>query len=189
MTGVALAVFGATALAARRGRIGAAEAAIFRGANDLPEAANMPLQVVMQFGSFGSIWVTSAAAARSGSRREAAALAVAGTAVWAACKGVKRVIGRDRPAGLSVDTTIRGRPQDGLGFPSGHTAVAVTLAAMAAPGRSTRAAAALWGAAATVAVARMYVGAHLPLDVAGGAALGIATATAARRALHPGRRP
>jgi membrane-associated phospholipid phosphatase len=37
-----------------------------------------------------------------------------------------------------------------------------------------------WSTAATVGAARVYVGAHLPLDVVGGAALGVAAGSAAR---------
>jgi undecaprenyl-diphosphatase len=55
---------------------------------------------------------------------------------------------------------------------SGHTAVATTLALSA--GDEFPAARPLFGAwAAEVGLARMYVGAHLPHDVVGGAGLGM----------------
>ncbi len=56
---------------------------------------------------------------------------------------------------------------------SGHAAVAVALATAAWPylGRWGRVAAA--GLAVLVCVLRLYVGAHLPLDVVGGAGLGL----------------
>ena len=56
-------------------------------------------------------------------------------------------------------------------FPSDHTTAAFTLAVMALnhgmPGRR-----ALLGGACIIAVARIFVGAHYPLDVVGGAVLG-----------------
>lgn len=73
---------------------------------------------------------------------------------------------------------LRHVPAGGLGFVSGHAAVATFLATVAWPylGRAGR-----WVAgtvAALVCLARVYVGAHLPLDVVGGAVLGIAVGTA-----------
>ena len=63
VTGAAAGVFAVTAAAARRGTVGATERAIFDCANRMPDQANVPLLGVMQFGSFGAIWVTAAVAA------------------------------------------------------------------------------------------------------------------------------
>ena len=73
---------------------------------------------------------------------------------------------------------------------SGHAAVAVAIATMIAPylGRRAR-----WVAVAVamgVCLSRMYVGAHLPLDVVGGAALGWAAGSLVHLLLGaPGGRP
>ena len=90
--------------------------------------------------------------------------------------------GSTGPAGALplTEELLRHSPSGGLGFVSGHAAVAAFLATMAWPylGRAAR-----WvvGAAAVlVCLARVYVGAHLPLDVLGGAALGLAVAGAVR---------
>ena len=70
-----------------------------------------------------------------------------------------------------------GTPKDGLGFVSGHSAVAFSLAAVLSPylGRWRGVG---YGLAATVSFARIHVGAHLPLDTVGGAALGMTLAFA-----------
>jgi hypothetical protein len=80
----------------------------------------------------------------------------------------------------------RGRPparpeQRGLGYPSGHAAVAATLYVVAAPHLRSRWRAGLAALTSGVGLARIYVGAHLPLDVLGGVALGAALGAAGPR--------
>jgi membrane-associated phospholipid phosphatase len=129
--------------------------------------------VAMQAGSLAGAWVAAAGAWAGGSPHLARALAAAGTGVWAAAKLVKWRIGRGRPAHHVEDVRIRGSAEGGLGYPSGHTAVAFCLAAVADAEVSPRLRPVTWALAATVGIARVYVGAHLPLDVVGGAALGL----------------
>jgi membrane-associated phospholipid phosphatase len=84
---------------------------------------------------------------------------------------------------------IRGRGRDaaGLGYLSGHAAVAVALGTAALPRLGPAARALTLTAIPLVGLTRLYVGAHLPLDIAGGAALGLAAGAAADLALaRPG---
>lgn len=64
-------------------------------------------------------------------------------------------------------------------FPSGHSATSFACAAMLASFRP-RLAPPLLLLAAAVAYSRVYVGVHYPLDVLGGAVLGVAVAAALR---------
>jgi uncharacterized membrane protein YbhN (UPF0104 family) len=115
----------------------------------------------------------AAAAAVLGRRgRLAGGLALAGAAAWGLAKGVKDVAHRGRPGVLLQDVILRGVPATGHGFVSGHAAVAAALATVASSDVSRRTRRALWAAVWAVAGARVYSGAHLPLDVVGGAALG-----------------
>jgi undecaprenyl-diphosphatase len=78
---------------------------------------------------------------------------------------------------------LRGKEEGNLGFPSGHAAVSAALTTLAWPNSSTEwrlLSAALSG---FVPLARLYVGAHLPLDVIGGSALGLAVACGVNLAL------
>jgi undecaprenyl-diphosphatase len=81
--------------------------------------------------------------------------------------------------------TTRGPAETGLGFPSGHSAVAFTLASVVAPELPVPLRPAVFGWAAVVGWSRLYVGAHLPLDVLGGAAIGVSIGTAARLVVPP----
>ena len=72
--------------------------------------------------------------------------------------------------------SVRGRGQDaaGLGYLSGHAAVAVALGSAALPRLGPAGRAVTLTVVPLVGLTRVYVGAHLPLDVACGAALGLA---------------
>ena len=169
-----LVVFAATAVEARRREVSEAEEALFRTANELPDEAHGPVWVLMQSGSLAGALGLAGVALAVRRPATAAGMAVGGTSMWALAKLVKNGIGRGRPVAHLDEVRIRGGAQSGLGFPSGHAAVAATLATIVAPllPRPARVAAAM-GAVGT-AVARTYVGAHLPADVIGGAGLGIA---------------
>jgi len=171
--------FVAAARHARRGTVSAPEERVFRAVNALPEAVHAPLWLVMQGGSLAAVGVATAVTVAAGRRDTAVRLGVAGVSVWAFAKVIKQSIGRGRPEAHLQNVVVRGAAQTGLGFPSGHTAVAFTLAGVATPALSPPAARAAWLAAGLVALARQYVGAHLPVDIAGGAALGAVAAVAA----------
>jgi len=173
----------ATAGAVRRDRVSAAEARAFRAVNGLPDALYPPAWVVMQLGAFGAVPAAAAAAWRAGDGELAARLLVGGTGAWAAAKLVKQVVRRPRPADLLPGIRGRGRDAAGLGYLSGHAAVAVALGAAALPRLGPAARALTLTAIPLVGLTRLYVGAHLPLDIAGGAALGLAADAAAGLAL------
>ena len=86
---------------------------------------------------------------------------------------VKTFVERGRPDDLL--SAVREREvfgADSLGYPSGHAAVAAALTVVVAAHLSVRWVIAALALGTVVLFGRMYVGAHLPLDVIGGAALG-----------------
>ena len=171
-----------TALVARQPQVGLVEARVFHAVNRLPDGLYRPGWVVMQCGALGAAPVTAGLALLAHERTLAVRTLVGGTAAWGLAKLVKGAIRRPRPARLLDGTQIRGRQATGLGYLSGHAAVSTALAAALAD-RGPVAALAGLGVVAVVGSARIYVGAHLPLDVAGGVFLGLAVDGALRRTL------
>jgi membrane-associated phospholipid phosphatase len=172
------AVFLAGAALARRPAVSALEARLFRAVNGLPSAVLVPGWPVMQL---GSLWGVAAGAVVAVPRSPEAARRTAlwGTATWGGAKVLKRLVRRGRPE-PSIGTLVRGRQQRGLGYPSGHAAVAAAVVSLAGPGLPPRWRTPLWVAALAAGPLRMYVGAHLPLDVAGGVALGLTVGAGSR---------
>ena len=145
----------------------------FRAVNGLPSSLYPPAWAIMQLGAFGA---APAAAARRGWPGTASwgRLLAGGTGAWALSKVAKRMVRRPRPAILLPGTRCRGPEAAGLGYLSGHAGVAVALGAAALPRLGTAGRALTLSAVPVVGLTRVYVGAHLPLDVAGGMALGLA---------------
>ena len=127
----------------------------------------------MQAGTVGTVPAVSVLALLVGRKRLAAGLAVGGTIAWMGAKLAKPFGGRARPQGVLPDVTIREGIEGDLGWVSGHTAVATTLAFIAGEELPRAARPVLAAIVGTVGFGRMYVGAHLPHDVVGGAGLGM----------------
>jgi undecaprenyl-diphosphatase len=177
-------VFTLCALPIHRTSASHAETSVFRTINDstiVPFAAVWPF---MQLGNFLVIPIAALIAAAFRRWRLAIGLAIGGVVAYLlAGDVVRRVIVRGRPPALLHHVHVRGAAAHGLGFVSGHVAVATTLAVVAWPYLGPRV---RWLVAVLpllVALARVYVGAHMPLDVLGGAALGLLVGSAVRLAL------
>ena len=100
--------------------------------------------------------------------------ALGGTAAWVTAKAAKRVVARGRPASIIGGVQQRGVEEGDQGFPSGHAAVSTAMTVIMWPEASPRMRVTLSALTGLVPFGRMYVGAHLPLDLVGGSALGLA---------------
>ncbi|MBA2751244.1 MAG: phosphatase PAP2 family protein, partial [Actinobacteria bacterium] len=171
---VGVLVLGLAALPVRGEHVPALERGVFRFVNDLPELFYRPIWVIMQFGNGAAIAVVALIALLWRRFRLSLGLGVAGLTVYFLDKGAKLVVVRHRPPELLSDVRVLGGLATGRGYPSGHAAVAFALATIAWLWFGPRLRWFFFPLAVVVCVARVYVGAHFPLDVVGGAALGLA---------------
>lgn len=134
---------------------------------------------VTELGSIVAPLTASGVLALRGHRRAAIHGAAAACASWLVLQGVKKLVGRPRPADASPSTTrlMIARPQ-ASSWPSSHPAIITTFSRVAARelgvGRAGRTL--LTGLDLGVAYSRVYVGVHYPSDVASGLLLGRAIA-------------
>jgi glycosyltransferase 2 family protein len=149
-----------------------AEEVVMRRLNDLPEAGRL-IWPVMQLGSLAAVPALAGLAYLKGARRLSASLLVSGSGAWVVAKWVKGAVERGRPDVYMPDIVVR-QPTTGLGYVSGHAAVATALAVVAMPYIRKPWSYAIPGLVAVVGLGRIYFGLHLPLDVVGGMGLGAA---------------
>jgi membrane-associated phospholipid phosphatase len=156
------------------------ERSTFHAINRHTIAPFIVVWTVMQLGNI--VVIPLAAAAVAVARRWWLALAIllGGGVAYELAKVVKSIVVRGRPADLLADVHVRGAAPTGRGYLSGHAAVVSLLAVLIWPYLSRPWRIVVCVLAAIVCLARIYVGAHLPLDIVGGIGLGIAVAAAIR---------
>jgi membrane-associated phospholipid phosphatase len=176
-TAVAAAV--ATALAAwavSGGTVGALERAVFRFVNGWPDGLRPFLYGFQLLGVLGVPLVLAAVALVLRRWRLALGLVLLVPAKLLVEKEVlKTLVRRERPGTTVPDAVVRNVPSAGPSFPSGHAIIVFGIVVLLAPYLRHR-----WQLLVVIAlavlnsVARVYLGAHNPLDVIGGAFAGIA---------------
>lgn len=178
---MSLVVLGASTAAVWGPRYLVGEVAVVEAFNAAPTWIGWPFRIVMQA---GTLWVGLVAvaltawrtAARSWAPTTAVALSVA--VAYRLDNVLKAVVERPRPSAVVAGLDVR-EHIGGFGFPSGHTTMACAIAGALHPIVPTRGRPLLWALAALTALTRMHVGVHWPMDLVGGAALGMAIASAA----------
>ena len=167
------------------------EAEFFRALHDVPRSVDYLLWLPMQLGSAWAPPIVALVGWQvSRSWRPTAGALVTGWGGWWLAKTMKAGIERGRPAAELGDEAVRSTAvTEGLGFVSGHATVAFACAAVISPYLPRRWRTLAGGLAATVALSRVVVGAHLPLDVVGGAALGVLLASLWHLAVGAPSRP
>ncbi|MEA2460278.1 MAG: hypothetical protein QOH90_455 [Actinomycetota bacterium] len=166
-------------------RLSPTETTVFRWFNDLPGFLYRPLWPFMQLGNFVVIPAAVVVALLFRKWWLAAGIAALGLGKLYLGRVVKTLVVRHRPEVLLSGVAARDDSGVGQAFVSGHVVVAVGLATLIHPYLSPRWRAVAWTLAGLVAFGRLYVGAHFPLDVVGGAALGAGIACVVHTVLGP----
>jgi undecaprenyl-diphosphatase len=142
-----------------------------------------------KIGTLGLVWIGIALVIALLQRRPGLLLLVAAADGFADALSLalKGLIVRARPPVRYPEPEPLVRVPHDHSFPSGHAATSfacATILAFAVP----RLAIPFYVLAAAIGFSRVYVGVHYPLDVLGGAALGVAVATALRLLVRARRR-
>jgi membrane-associated phospholipid phosphatase len=173
-----LAVFTVCAVVAADGRVGPIERAAFHAVNGLPAWLYRPMLLFQYLGVLAMPLVVAVGALAFRRWRLAAALVLVVPLKLGAERVVKLLVQRERPGTTVPDAVLRGVHPAGLSFVSGHAIITFAIAGLLALVLPRRWAVVGFVLASLNAVARVYLGAHNPLDVVGGAAIGLAIAAA-----------
>ena len=193
MVAAGVAVFTVCAVIVANGRVGSAERAVFHAVNGLPGWLYQPMLYAQYLGVLAMPLVIAAGALVWRRWRLAAALVLVVPLKLGLEQAAKLLVQRQRPGTTVPDAILHGVPHGGLSFTSGHAIITFAIAGLLVLVLPRR-----WGVVALVlaacnAVARVYLGAHNPLDVVGGAAIGLAIAAVLDMVLDVardrGRRP
>jgi membrane-associated phospholipid phosphatase len=171
-----LAVFAGCALLVADGRVGPIERAAFHAVNGLPDWLYSPMLLFQYLGVLAMPLVVAVGALVVRRWRLAAALVLVVPLKLALERAVKLPVQRERPGTTVPDAVLRGVHSAGLSFVSGHAIITFAIAGLLGLVLPRRWAVVAFVLATCNAVARVYLGAHNPLDVVGGAAVGLAIA-------------
>jgi len=156
-----------------KGLFDSVERPLFEAINNLPEALHGVMFAVTQFGGMTSLLVWAAFAWYMLNRRAMILTVLSGWIGWTLAKVVKASVERGRPGAFFDKINLfNGEIFTGYGFPSGHATLAAACAAALFYQLPPRWRKYVLLLVFLVGLSRMYLGAHFPLDILGGWALG-----------------
>jgi membrane-associated phospholipid phosphatase len=173
-SGIGLAVLLICGALVERFELVSAESSVLLFVNGWPQWLYRPFWFLQLAGVIvvGPVAAAVAAVLRQ-YRLAVALLAATGLKIWLESV-VKIVVQRQRPGVVERDVILRGNvAHQGLSFVSGHAVLVTAMAALISPYLRGRWKAVPWTIAGLNCLARLYLGAHFPLDLVGGAGLGL----------------
>jgi membrane-associated phospholipid phosphatase len=180
LAGLGAALFGVSAVLLKTGTLGWDES-LSRLLNEVPAAAASVLTPLSRlFLPAGIITVVALIVVYVLARNRSILPVVAGAAAagvaWLLAHVAKAIADRPRPYQVTADAVLRQQPAHGTSFPSSHTAVTLAVAIALVPFLARPLATTGIGYAVLAGWSRVYLGVHYPLDILGGAGIGMAAA-------------
>lgn len=157
------------------GRVTSHEAALFTFINGWPNVLYAPMTLFQYSGVLAAPAIVAAGAVYAKKYWLALGLVLIMPAKLIAEDVIKANFQRERPKVYIPSAILRGDVQSsGLSFVSGHALIITAIATVLTPFLPKQLRYVVWAVAGLCMVARVYLGAHLPRDVVGGALTGIA---------------
>ncbi len=178
LAGLGAALFAISALLLKTGAVGW-DVSLFQVLNEVPPTlASVLTPLSHLFLPAGIIAVVTLAVgyvvARNRSVLPVAAGAAATATAWVLSHVAKAIADRPRPYEVVASAVLRQQPAHGTSFPSTHTAVTLAAVIALVPFLPHAPAAVAIAYAVLMGWSRVYLGVHYPLDVLGGAGIGMA---------------
>lgn len=143
----------------------------------VPDSLDMIVLNITHLGSLAMLYSAALTAYILDYKKLCVKLLVAGLGAYVAAGFLKEIIMRPRPFDLWSEITAREYGRLGFGFPSGHTALIVAVAVIFWSYAKHEQRVVLVVTAVLVAISRMILGVHMPLDLVGGLWIGLLVGT------------